>query len=734
MSSERFKKMDSAMKNGSAKQRQRDHIALVFRSDMPPPNSDKLKAARVAAAKSLAGQDSWTINPKGNRFCGYFDQAIAISLLFTALVTPYEIGFLGSDSTRINALFVIGSFVNFVFLIDVGLQFFLHYEKSTEYGTIMETNHWIIVRNYLRGHFFMDLVSSVPWGVVEYLFLGGSGNLSILRLLRLLRLVKLLRVVRGSRLIEKYKSEVAFSFAHVTLSIYVTIILVFAHWTACLWGFAASGDVGWIREENLDGEPPFFKYSVALYFAVMTITTVGYGDVTPTNRNEYLLVTVIMIAGGFLWAYVIGGICNVVSNMDVDKRQFQQDFDRVNSMLNDLGMPHQFCLYVRRYMFNAEDMLRRNTYNDLINMLTPQQQREIAVHRSKANLVQIPYLRDCSPECVLKVYSALRQMVFAPQEFLDAPYTLYIIVNSGVVAKGGMIFSRGSCLAADFILESEELVDPTFGTALTFVQVECLHRDTLLEVLEAFPRDKAIVRRAKIRLSFMRKVVVMSKQYQRELATLKEDEKRRKRMEQQQIKEDGSVSASASSGASGALTVVVADADGSDHEGASPTGAGDQVFTVPVSPKNSISTSAYSDRSPDFVSRMSSVREKKDFHHQRPPLDSRRQTDFRRRTGSYPGPGGAAASTQGMKMLQTTMKAIDDRTANLEASVAHIAESMVALTQLISSRDLSGAAADGGGALSLGTATAATTPSPGAVGEGEGRDSQEESSDRSSLL
>ena len=51
---------------------------------------------------------------------------------------------------------------------------------------------------------------------------------------------------------------------------------------------------------------------------------VGYGDVNPTNRDEYLLVTVIMIAGGFLWAYVIGGICNVVASMNIDKGQFMQ--------------------------------------------------------------------------------------------------------------------------------------------------------------------------------------------------------------------------------------------------------------------------------------------------------------------------------------------------------------------------------------------------------------------------
>jgi hypothetical protein len=394
---------------------------------------------------------------------------------------------------------------------------------------------------------------------------------------------------------------------------------------ACLWGYAAAGeeDSGWLVAEGLDDESPFYQYTVALYFAVMTITTVGYGDVTPTNRNEYLLVTVIMIAGGFLWAYVIGGICNVVSNMDVDKRQFQQDFDRVNNMLMDLGLPQQFCLYVRRYMFKAEDMLRRNTYNDLIGMLTPEQQKEIAVHRSRANLVQIPYFRDCSAGCVLKVYSALRQMVFAPQEFLDAPYTLYIIVNSGVVAKGGVVFTRGSCLAADFILESEELLDPSYGTALTFVQVECLHRDTLMDVLESFPRDKAIVRRAKIRLSFMRKVVVMSKQYKREQKELR-DKALRGRL--------GNISRSSS----------IPEVPAGDPEGQISQSASLSEITAgnPLPP-----VTFPSNHNPTFVAKLSSVRQKADYHQHA----AHRKAELKRKSSS------SVADSHDAKEIQTTV-------------------------------------------------------------------------------
>ena len=63
----------------------------------------------------------------------------------------------------------------------------------------------------------------------------------------------------------------------------------------------------------------------------------------------------------------------------------------MNGMLADLGMPPAFRVYVRRYLFNAESMLRRKSYADLIAHLTPHQQREIAIHRSRADLLQVQH-------------------------------------------------------------------------------------------------------------------------------------------------------------------------------------------------------------------------------------------------------------------------------------------------------------------------------------------------------
>lgn len=54
-------------------------------------------------------------------------------------------------------------------------------------------------------------------------------------------------------------------------------------------------------------------YSAAIYWSVMTITSIGYGDIKPTvgNAPEQLIATVLMLSGAMLWGQVLwdgGGI------------------------------------------------------------------------------------------------------------------------------------------------------------------------------------------------------------------------------------------------------------------------------------------------------------------------------------------------------------------------------------------------------------------------------------------
>ena len=58
------------------------------------------------------------------------------------------------------------------------------------------------------------------------------------------------------------------------------------------------------------------QYVTALYWSVMTLTTIGYGDVAPVTLGEQCLCIFAMLLGGSIYAYVIGAVCGIVSSMD----------------------------------------------------------------------------------------------------------------------------------------------------------------------------------------------------------------------------------------------------------------------------------------------------------------------------------------------------------------------------------------------------------------------------------
>ena len=80
-----------------------------------------------------------------------------------------------------------------------------------------------------------------------------------------------------------------------------------ASWATSAY-FEADSNQNWLRALDIENEDTLTKYTAALYWAVTTGTTIGYGDITPTNEFEKLLAACVIMVGVAMYSFIISDL------------------------------------------------------------------------------------------------------------------------------------------------------------------------------------------------------------------------------------------------------------------------------------------------------------------------------------------------------------------------------------------------------------------------------------------
>ena len=68
---------------------------------------------------------------------------------------------------------------------------------------------------------------------------------------------------------------------------------------------------------GLNDQPDSYQYIVSVYWALQTLTTVGYGDVTPRSVYEKIAGLIWMIIGVGFYAFTIGNLASIFNDIDI---------------------------------------------------------------------------------------------------------------------------------------------------------------------------------------------------------------------------------------------------------------------------------------------------------------------------------------------------------------------------------------------------------------------------------
>ena len=145
---------------------------------------------------------------------------------------------------------------------------------------------WLVRKplNYMKSFYgIVDLLSCLPTYLAY--FFAGSHHLMVVRLLRLLRVFRVLKMVshvRGANVIVK-----GLMASRAKITVFFLAVFIFA---------VIMGNMIYVVESSVK-DSEFKNIPLSIYYTIVTITTVGFGDITPMTALGKTLTALVALSG-----------------------------------------------------------------------------------------------------------------------------------------------------------------------------------------------------------------------------------------------------------------------------------------------------------------------------------------------------------------------------------------------------------------------------------------------------
>ncbi len=179
-----------------------------------------------------------------------------------------------------------------------GLEWFFTILFTVEYiGRIIAVAH---PRKYIFSFYgIVDLLSIIPTYIS--IFLPGSQYLMSVRALRLIRIFRVLKLTRY--LGEAAELRKALRMSRPKITVFLVVVLTVT---------IINGTFMYLIEGPANG---FTSIPKAIYWAIVTLTTVGYGDISPQTPLGQFIASLIMILGYGIIAIPTGIVTSEIAKM-----------------------------------------------------------------------------------------------------------------------------------------------------------------------------------------------------------------------------------------------------------------------------------------------------------------------------------------------------------------------------------------------------------------------------------
>uniref|UniRef100_A0A8C4E6L1 Potassium channel, voltage gated eag related subfamily H, member 7 n=1 Tax=Dicentrarchus labrax TaxID=13489 RepID=A0A8C4E6L1_DICLA len=454
--------------------------------------------------------DKWTILHY-SPFKAVWDWLILLLVIYTAIFTPYSAAFLLNDIEEqrrrecgysCSPLNVVDLIVDIMFIVDILINFRTTYVNINEEVVSHPAK---IAIHYFKGWFLIDMVAAIPFDLLIF----GSGSDETTTLIGLLKTARLLRLVRVARKLDRYSE-----YGAAVLMLLMCIFALIAHWLACIWYAIGNVEkpylehkIGWLDNLGVSigkkynysdpssGPSIKDKYVTALYFTFSSLTSVGFGNVSPNTNSEKIFSICVMLIGSLMYASIFGNVSAIIQRLYSGTARYHLQMLRVKEFIRFHQIPNPLRQRLEEYFQHAWTYTNGIDMNMVLKGFPECLQADICLHLNKNLLQGCKAFEGASKGCLRALAMRFKTTHAPPGDTL---------VHSGDVLTALYFVSRGSIeILKDDVVVAILGKNDIFGEmihlytkpgkscadvrALSYCDLHTIQREEIVEVLDMYP-------------------------------------------------------------------------------------------------------------------------------------------------------------------------------------------------------------------------------------------------------